>query len=84
MFLLETNKCNRFLQPRHLEVALEQQRYEMDTLHSRHAAESSAVKQRVKLLEAHLNETQKEADTFHQANIENNAELTSLRNQVLF
>ena len=63
-------------------MTIEQLRYEIGAQQRRHAAESSAQRQRVTLLESQLAEAQKEADMFHQASVENNSELTALRNQV--
>ncbi|XP_070187035.1 coiled-coil domain-containing protein 57-like isoform X2 [Littorina saxatilis] len=69
-------------EPRELQVTLEQLRYENGAQQRRHAAETAAQRQRITLLEGQLSEAQREADMFHQASVENNAELTALRNQI--
>ncbi|KAK7493273.1 hypothetical protein BaRGS_00015399 [Batillaria attramentaria] len=69
-------------QPRELQVTVEQLRYETAAQQRRHAAETAALKQRISALETQLDEAQREADMFHQASVENNAELTALRNQM--
>ncbi|XP_076459611.1 coiled-coil domain-containing protein 57-like [Babylonia areolata] len=69
-------------QPREMQVMIEQLRYESNAHQRRHAAESAAQRQRITALEGQVTEAQKEADMFHQASVENNAELTALRNQV--
>ena len=63
-------------------MTIEQLRYEIGAQQRRHAAESAAQQQRITVLEGQLAEAQREADMFHQASVENNAELTALRNQV--
>ena len=63
-------------------MTIEQLRYETGAQQRRHAAESAAQQQRITLLEGQLAESQREADMFHQASVENNSELTVLRNQV--
>ena len=69
-------------QPRELQVTIEQLRYETGAQQRRHTAESAAQRQRITVLEGQVAEAQREADTFHQASVENNSELTGLRNQV--
>ncbi|PVD37458.1 hypothetical protein C0Q70_00048 [Pomacea canaliculata] len=75
--LEETSK-----QPQELQVTIEQLRYENGAQQRRHAAEAAALRQQVSQLQGQLTEAQREADMFHQASVENNAELTALRNQV--
>lgn len=63
-------------------MTIEQLRYENGAQQRRHAAEAAALRQQVSQLQGQLTEAQREADMFHQASVENNAELTALRNQV--
>ena len=61
---------------------VQQLEYEVSAQTRRYEAETSGLKARISELELQLAEARKEADEYHKANIEQNLEMTQLRNQV--
>lgn len=69
-------------QPQKKQIALDQLKYELNVNMQRSQAEINSLKKQIAELELQLTEARGAADEYHRANLENNIEITTLRNEV--
>ncbi|XP_074647544.1 coiled-coil domain-containing protein 57-like [Tubulanus polymorphus] len=82
IFHLENMVSQLSKQPREKQVEVEQLQYELGAQQRRGQTENSSLRHRLGEIELELAETRKEADEYFRSNLEQNTEVTALRNEI--